>query len=395
MYPSVVNNNEETEPETEAARVLIVDDDPDARLMLQRVIERRYDASTASNGYDALRLLETEDFDAVVLDVMMPGMDGLATLEAIRRRTQTLPVLLVSALIDTSNVVTGLKMGANDYITKPLDTNVTLARLDTQIKLKRAQEERDAAIRRAEAAENMHNRLFRVATHDLKNPLANIRMAEYVLRESVAGDPVAAQMMDTVTASLDAMQEVIDDFMNVIVLQSGQIEITVKPVSVERAVYRTLLQYNVNAEKKNITIQADNITGDVMADESRLGQIVANLVSNAVKYSPHNSCVRLHTLQREGRVRLSISDEGPGIPEDERHLLFTEFGKLSPRPTGQEGSTGLGLWIVKTLADLMGGEVGVDCPPDGGSVFWVELPTIDATTDTEPRQVMIRFPQDD
>ncbi|NJL57929.1 ATP-binding protein, partial [bacterium] len=73
-------------------------------------------------------------------------------------------------------------------------------------------------------------------------------------------------------------------------------------------------------------------------------------------------------------LRINVADQGPGIPPKERHLLFTEFGKLTPRPTGQESSTGLGLWIVKSLVELMNGSVGVECPPDGGSIFWVELP---------------------
>lgn len=395
MYPSPAET--EDEPETVCAHILIVDDDPEACRMLQRALETQHTVTLAGSGAEALHLLEHDAFDAVLLDIMLPDMDGLAVLQAIRRRPKTadLPVLLISGLIDSATVAHGLKLGANDYISKPFDTSITLARVETQVTLRRLREEHEATLQRYEATETMQHRLFRVATHDLKNPLANIRMAEYVLREAVAGDPVAVQMMETVTASLDAMQDVLDDFMNVIVLQRGQIELTIKPTSVERTVYRTLLQYNVNAEKKGISVQADDISGEVLADEARLGQIITNLVSNAIKFSPTGTCITLATTVHGDWLRFSISDQGPGIPENERHLLFTEFGKLSPRPTGQESSTGLGLWIVRTLTELMGGSVGVQNIPGGGATFWVDLPLACQQPVAEPQTSIIPFPVHD
>ena len=114
--------------------------------------------------------------------------------------------------------------------------------------------------------------------------------------------------------------------------------------------------------------------GMISADRERVTQVLNNLISNAIKYSPRGSTVTLWTELQAHSVRICVSDQGPGIPAEERGRLFTQFGKLSTRPTEGENSTGLGLWIVKHLVTLLNGQVGVECPPEGGSIFWIELP---------------------
>jgi len=376
MFAEKLDQNKVIALETKQSHVLVVDDDEDNLTLLTHILNRHHRVSTTTSGQDALDLIKSGQYDAVLLDVMMPGMNGIDVLRHIRDDStlDSLPVIMVSALSDSKNIVESLKVGANDYITKPIDVNVTLARLQTQIKLKRLQDEREKAIHDLETVQAMRDRLFRVATHDLKNPLANIRMAEFVLRESVADDPVAAQTMQTVSASLDTMQEVIEDFMDVVVLQSGKIDLKMECVDVGKVIYNAALQYSVSADKKQINVDIADSSAKVIADIGRLTQVIGNLLSNALKYSDPQTTVRIWTEEHDGHVRVLISDEGPGIPGDERNLLYTEFGKLSPRPTGQESSTGLGLWIVKNLIELMNGTVGAIFPPGGGSVFWVELP---------------------
>lgn len=358
-------------------RILVVDDDITNRILLENVLERFYAVLSVDSGHAALEVLASESFDTVLLDIMMPGLNGLQTLERIRAtpHTASLPVIMVSALADSTDVVKGLKLGANDYITKPIDVNITLARVKTQITLKRLLDEREHSITQLNTAQEIRDRLFRVATHDLKNPLANIRMAEHVLREAVSHNALANQIMDTVMLSVDAMQSVIDDFLDVMVLQSGKMGLKPECVDLGKVVHNTVLQYQLAAERKDITINLNNVDGMIRADYSRMLQVVSNLISNAVKYSPAGSTVSIWTEHLGDRVRLSIADQGPGIPPKERHLMYTEFGKLTPRPTGQENSTGLGLWIVKHLVEIMGGKIDAEFPPDGGSIFWVELPT--------------------
>ena len=138
---------------------------------------------------------------------------------------------------------------------------------------------------------------------------------------------------------------------------------------------RVVDQYALPAQRKHITIQFEGGEHAVVADARLFSQIMSNLVSNAVKYSPRGSTVSVWVEERDEQlVRICIADQGPGVPDAERGRLFRMFGKLTARPTGGESSTGLGLWIVKTLTEALNGEVGVECPPAGGSVFYIELP---------------------
>src|SRR5690606_4838241 len=129
-------------------------------------------------------------------------------------------------------------------------------------------------------------------------------------------------------------------------------------------------QYSRMAFDKNIAIQTGNLSGTAVADHARLEQSLNNLVTNAIKYSPRDTVISLWSDVQGSRVRINVADQGPGIPAGERDKLFKEFSKLSTRPTAGEHSSGLGLWIVKQMVILQGGDVGVDCPTEGGSIFW-------------------------
>src|SRR5690606_34073770 len=123
-------------------------------------------------------------------------------------------------------------------------------------------------------------------------------------------------------------------------------------VLVEDALWDVIIQFNISAQKKNIVLKLDEVAGHVRADSRRWVQALGNLVSNAIKYSPRDTVVKLSTQRKDDVIRILIQDQGPGIPEEERERLFSEFGKLSTTPTEGEGRTGLGLWIVKQLVTL-------------------------------------------
>lgn len=360
------------------SHILVVDDDSDNLNLLTIIIKREYRVSTAENGLDALAFLEENpDVDTILLDIMMPDMNGLQALQNLcdNPKTKNIPVILISALNNNDDVVAGLDIGAKDYITKPFDRRVLLARIRTQVELKQLTDSQAETIAKLETAQAIRDNLFRVVSHDLKNPLANIRMVEYVLREQVAADTTTNQMMDTVRLSLDTMEQVIEDFLDVVILQSGKFKLNYELKSTEAAICSVVLQYSMSAKSKNIDVDLKTIDNMVWVDGHKLQQVLNNLLSNALKYSPNDSTISMWTEQLDGMVRINVADEGPGVPVEEQHKLFTEFGKLTPRPTGEESSTGLGLWIVKTVTELMNGRVGVDFPKDGGSIFWVEFPS--------------------
>ncbi len=355
--------------------VLIVDDEASNIAILDRLFRDTYRTVSTNGGQAALDLMAHETFDLVLLDIMMPSVSGLDVVKAMRKepRTAELPVILISARMDENDIVEGLTIGANDYITKPFRLAELRARVRTQLTLKRLQDERRETISELREAHDLKDRFLRIASHDLKGPLSNIRLVHYLMRQQIEPESKLAELVATADSNLTTMQSVINEFLDLTALQSGKIDLRMDNVAVEPVMNDLLMQYRLNALKKDITVDS-NITGMVYADKARLSQALGNLVSNALKYSPRNSTINVWTEFNEDRVRICVGDQGPGVPDFERDRLFTQFGKLTARPTDGESSTGLGLWIAKHLTEIQGGEIGVDTLESGGSVFWIEMP---------------------
>lgn len=358
------------------AHILIVDDEPANVELLQRVFMRNYQITLARNGKDALQVVANTPVDLVLLDIMMPVLNGIDTLRIIRETPQTaeLPVILISALSDSDQIAAGLKMGANDYITKPFDITVIKARVRTQIKLKQLTDERKQTIDQLQRANRVKERLMQVASHDLRNPLTNLRMLHRLMLRLAGDNQRLTDLVERGDAIVDTMLAVIANFLDA---ESGSdnMQIHLEAVPAADVVDEVLAQYIAAAHNKRISIERDELPlVSVLADPQRLAQVISNLISNAIKYSPLEKTIQIYAETKGDFWRLSVADQGPGIPENERDKLFQPFKRLSNKPTAGESSTGLGLWIVKEMMQLQGGAVGVTCPTSGGSIFWIELP---------------------
>lgn len=356
--------------------LLVVDDDESTLALLMQVFSATCEVVGTTSGEEALRLLAQQPFDLVLLDIMMPVMSGLEVLEAIRRDETLveLPVILISARSSQNDVVEGLQRGANDYISKPIDLSVARARVNTQLKLKRLSDAYQSTISDLRTSQQLQANFVQIISHDLRGPLTNLRMAHHLLRDVLKDSESARSVLESAELSVNEMNVLIRTFLDVAVAQNGQLEVRPDCLNVSVHLKRVVDQYALPAQRKQISVQLEPSEHAVVADGRLFGQIASNLISNAVKYTPKGSTVQVWTEMRGERVRICVADQGPGIPDAERGRLFRMFGKLTARPTGGESSTGLGLWIVKTLVEAQRGDVGVECPTDGGSVFFVELP---------------------
>jgi two-component system, sensor histidine kinase and response regulator len=361
---------------TQRCSLLIVDDALANRAILERLFKLDYDVTSACDGREALDILSRQPFDLVLLDIMMPRIGGLEVLRQIRETPEIsdLPVILISALSDNDAVIQGLQLGANDYVTKPIETDILRARVQTQTTLKRLQDERKEHIRKLEEAQAFKDRCFQIASHDLKGPIGNLRMAHALVRDDLPEDSKGSVFLDLADNTVDTMQRVIEEFLDLATLQSGNLKVNIAEVSVDGVVNRLAEQYRLCAAQKDIELDVSLSHLSLCADEMLFTQSLSNLISNAIKYSPFQTRVSVWAEQRSDMVRINVADEGPGVPDGERDRLFTQFGKLKARPTNGESSTGLGLWIVKSHTEAQQGRVGVDCPPEGGSIFWLEMP---------------------
>jgi signal transduction histidine kinase len=226
----------------------------------------------------------------------------------------------------------------------------------------------------------MKNTFLGVAAHDLRSPLGTIQMAMGLL-----GDPemqLSAEEIGHIAHSAQRqtrhMLALIEDLLDVAQIEAGRLELDPDPIDVAPFLAEVVLRHNALAEDKGtqVTLQAV-APGLVIADPHRLRQVMDNLISNAVKYSPAASTVCVRAAQQADCWRISVSDEGPGITPDDRPHLFEEFARLSARPTGGETSTGLGLAITQRIVEAHGGQIDVDSEPGHGATFWFTLPRQD------------------
>lgn len=352
-----------------AGKILIVDDAPGITDVLAMKLGREgYRAVIAASAADAKRWLDAENFDLILLDVHLPDGSGLDLLRQLRERRSVLetPIIMISGLDQSSDVVAALKSGANDYITKPFDLAVVIARIRTQLTVKRLKETND--------------HFLRIASHDLKKPLLVILdIARQLRRELPPGAPMTAeaqQALEFLVESGEFMEDIIIDFLDIDALREQKIRIAKRSTDLGAVVRQAVARNTPYAKSKNgeLRMEFARDLPHIQADDARILQVLENLIGNAIKFSPPGSVTTVRT-ERDGEwVRCEISDTGPGIPEPEMNLLFKEYARLSNVPTGNETSTGLGLSICRELVHLHGGEIGARNNPDRGATFWLRLP---------------------
>lgn len=352
-------------PET----ILMVDDTPaNLGVLVETLSGAGYALMVAEDGEEALAQTRRTTPDLILLDVMMPGLDGFETCRRLKAQpaTRDIPVLFMTALHETADKVKAFAAGGVDYITKPIEHEEALARIRTHLQLRRLQRQLADQLATKE-------RFMRIAGHDLRNPLCLILMAAKAARRDGDMPSNVARQLDHIGDAAALMRRVIDTFLDLRASTTGTPSGRVDVNLVAAAVMRL---HEPAAERKAIALQralADDLP-TACGDASLTYQALTNLVSNAVKFSPAGGAVSVRTERRGGRIRIAVQDDGPGIPAAERARLFQEYAGLSPRPTAGEDSHGYGLAVVKHLVEAQEGTVGADFPSSGGSVFWLELP---------------------
>jgi two-component system sensor histidine kinase/response regulator len=356
--------------------VLVVDDLPRNLQILGSILApRHFEVLLADNGATALHRIGVRRPDLILLDLMMPGLDGLQVCRRLKGdpATADIPVVFLTAAQDAETAADALGRGAVDYITKPFDTAELVARVGAHVGLKRARDELQRTILEK-------NDLMSAVAHDLKNPVVAMRDTALRLREQgLTGTEPRGELVDEIVASCEGVLEFIQDRLERNAREFGMESLVIQPCGLAEVLDVVLLHNVSAAAKKGITIVLERPAGDPLRVQGHPGavtRVLNNLVSNAVKFSPPGRRVRLaaRTDVAAGRVGIEVLDEGPGLTAEDEQLLFTPYRRLSAQPTGGESSTGLGLSISRQLTEKMQGKIGYTARPEGGACFWLHLP---------------------
>lgn len=224
-------------------------------------------------------------------------------------------------------------------------------------------------------ANAIKDRFLGMATHDLRSPLVSIRALSELIKDGKVDQSQFDEFVQTIHSTSQHMLDLLDDLLDLSTIESGQLDLRLKPTDVKDLLEQRLRVHDVRAANKDIVIKRGfNAVAEINADSQRLAQVIDNLISNAVKFSSPETEVTISLTQANGQLQVTVADQGQGIPSDEQERLFQPFERLSPEPTGGENSTGLGLFIVKQIVDAHGGDIAVDSRPGNGTSLTVSLP---------------------
>jgi signal transduction histidine kinase len=376
-----------------------VDDNADMRDYLQRLLGELGAVETAADGSAALAAAIEQPPDLVLSDVMMPGLDGLGLLRALRAdpRTRQVPVILVSAQALETARVEALQAGADDYLIKPFSSRELVARVRARLELAGMRQEagrRERALRlEAQSALRMRDEFVSFTSHDLRSPLTTIKGMAQLLQRILpqAGNDISGRIgeglaaIDAATVRMDAL---ISELLDTARLQSGQ------PLALELETVDlgALLRKCVNDQSAMGVgpIRLDLEPGPLIArcDPARVERVATNLLANAIKYSPRPGTVTvsLRRLREHGGdwACLVVQDQGIGIPEADLPHMFERFHRAR-NVLGRFDGNGLGLAGAKQIVDQHGGTIGVTSEEGSGSSFTVRLPLDSVDAPPQPR----------
>ena len=358
-------------PVTHKSLVLVVDDQArNIQAVGGLLTQAGLDVMPATSGTQALERIRQRMPDLVLLDMLMPDMDGFAVCERIRTdpRTALLPIIFLTAARDHELLVRAFRAGAVDYVTKPFVAEELLARVRTHVELKRVRDHLGNIAR--ERAD-----LMQIVAHDLKNPLSSIQFGALMLTQQRQHDPertnqVAEMIRDSAAEALRFIHNYLEQSAEGTLKRRFRIE----AVALAELAARACRGLAAAAASRDVRLQLDVEPGqDVAGDRTAVLHAMENLVSNAIKYGPGPGVVEIRVGPGSpGTMRFSVLDRGPGIDQSQEQRLFKRYVKLSDEHSG--GSSGLGLAISKQQISQIDGHLWFEPRPGGGAIFSFELP---------------------
>jgi signal transduction histidine kinase len=358
--------------------VLAVDDDTTNLKVLRGTLESlECRILLARSGERAIEIATEQKPELVLLDVLMPGLNGFDTCDRLKAHSGTAGavVIFLSALDDLEARLEGLQRGGVDYITKPFHADEILAKVRTHLQMVTLRKTLATRNRELSELNQKQNQLLGMAAHDLRTPLTAIMIAAQTLQKRKLPEEAEKELLDIVGSSSRHMQSLIEELLDMSSLQSSEVSVRPEAVQLAELIRERLALHSFAAETKKIGLVTDfEDLPPLNLDRSKVAQVIDNLLSNAIKYSWKESSVTIKLYSENKQAVMSVSDTGVGISPDGLEKIFEPFAKVGSRPTLGESSHGLGLAIVNNIVKGHGGEVSVSSTLNEGSTFYVKLP---------------------
>lgn len=356
------------------AKILIVDDTPSARQMNAAILSKDgYEIEFASDAADCLQKLGTFKPDVILSDIVMPGMSGFELCKVIKDdvRFRQLPLILISSLDQKEDLVHGLESGADEFLQKPAHPAELRARVRTMLRIKKQHDELQDALK-------LRDDIAHTIVHDMRSPLNVILGTADLLSQGAGGDSKRAGGLDRIKKQARRLNSLANDLLMISKIENGRMLLNKKWFALDEMLSRTLDNYEMIASASAHRLLYES-AGEPMpqmhGDPDLIIRIFDNLVTNALKYSPPNTTVRVRLLHDPAKdvIAAEVADQGSGVPLEQQDLIFEKYGTLQNAPEGVQ-QFGLGLYFCKLAAEAHKGSIRVRPNQPFGSVFCLELP---------------------
>lgn len=362
-------------------KILIVDDVMSNVLLLKVLLtNEKFAIATASNGRQALEQVEKENPDLVLLDVMMPDMSGFEVAQHLKSNPNTadIPIIFLTALNSTADIVKGFQVGANDFISKPFNKEELIIRVTHQISLvaaKRLILSKTEELQRTIAG---RDKLYSVIAHDLRSPMGSIKMVLNMLILNLPSEKIGAEMYELLTMANQTTEDVfslLDNLLKWTKSQIGKLNVVYQDVDLVEVTDGVIEIFSMVASLKKIRIREMKPEKMMVnADIDMLKTVVRNLLSNAIKFSKEDSEVLVKMEEVDGMAVVSVQDYGCGISEEGQKKLLHTDTHFSTFGTNNEEGSGLGLLLCKDFVVKNGGKLWFTSKEGEGSIFSFSIP---------------------
>ncbi|MCX7737375.1 MAG: hybrid sensor histidine kinase/response regulator [Candidatus Kapabacteria bacterium] len=376
--------------------ILIVDDIPENLFLLGKTLQKEgYDISYASNGEQAINISKKLRPDLILLDILMPNMNGYEVCKIIKEDNETsdIPIIFLTALSDSSQVLEGFKVGASDYISKPFNIPEVIARIKTHLdlklsrdmninyinKLKAYNQELNEAEKKLIELNNSKDKFFSIVAHDLKNPFHGfMRLTEVMLVDfdELSKEEIKSYLLE-IHSSAEKLYKLLENLLTWSRVQIGQIPYEPELIELHDLFDSAILLYKENAKSKKIKIQNKLIKGEkVFADKNMLDAVIRNLLSNAIKFTNIEGNIDIYSENEniDNMLKIVIQDDGIGIKSEDLAKIFRLDYQIIRNGTANEKGTGLGLLLSKELIEKNYGKLELESIEGLGTRSIIYLP---------------------
>ncbi len=367
-------------------KILIVDDVMSNVLLLKVLLtNEKFQIITANNGLQAIEQVNAEKPDLILLDVMMPDMSGFEVAQKIKENPKTteIPIIFLTALNSTSDIVKGFQLGANDFITKPFNKEELIIRVYHQISLiaaKRIIISQTEELRRTITA---RDKLYSVIAHDLRSPIGSVKMVLNMLILNLPSSMIGPEMFELLTMANQTTEDVfslLDNLLKWTKSQVGKLKVVYQNFNINQVVEGVVEIFSMVAELKEIKIEFDtsNLTDniEVRGDIDMVKTVVRNLITNAIKFSNPSSTIKIKIRTDSRFAIVAIEDFGCGIDDEDQKKLLHEDTHFSTFGTNNEEGSGLGLLLCKDFIVKNNGDLWFTSEKNKGSIFSFSVPLV-------------------